>query len=155
MHNTDITTRTLRKSNNPARLELVTISGTSVPSRGSEQDDDQPISRGPDTFSWKVLSKFGAAGNALYASDFNINAVPISTVDTKKQNTVRLPGNSFLTVIGRLYHYWRRQRRIRAQIAYYTHLPDWALRDIGLQRDQIAYAVRLENGEIAATNKAE
>jgi len=40
------------------------------------------------------------------------------------------------------YMTWKQEYRIRAMIAYYKHLPDWVLRDIGVERADINHVVR-------------
>jgi hypothetical protein len=43
----------------------------------------------------------------------------------------------------RQYQIWVQERRRREMIAYYRKLPDWVLRDIGMERGQISYIVRI------------
>lgn len=159
MQNADIGTIKSRRPASSARLELVTASGTDMPPSIHEGFHAQPTHRAPDTFAWEVFSSFGPAGNALHASGFDAPAGSAMSIDAQEPHPA-IPSNKSLLpsivteIVGR-YHRWRKERRIRAQIAYYMHLPDWVLRDIGLQRDQIVYAVRLEHGEIAPAPAAE
>lgn len=57
-----------------------------------------------------------------------------------------IPGQSLagklVSIIRNVGRQWARERRIREEIAYYSHLPDWTLRDIGLERGQIEFFVR-------------
>lgn len=93
-------------------------------------------------FGWKLFTAFGPAGDALHASERTIRTTPLST----QVSETTIPHNhSPLTRtrhwIRDRYRTWKRGRLMREMMVCYREMPNWLLRDIGMERNQIGYTV--------------
>ncbi len=95
-----------------------------------------------------LVEAFGNAAGSLHVSEHTL-AVPRFQEPTllpehdRRTSIASRSANAIRAFVAR----WARERRIRGDIAYYSHLPDWTLRDIGLERGQIEFAVRAAEAE--------
>ena len=137
----------LNRGTHTSRLQLVSDHNHAL---GPGPLDVQGELKTPEheSWAWALFSAYGPAGRALHACEFaddchfpvSATSPPINRVD---------PSLSLFAWLGsqidRLRQSRERKRRIQEQISELQALPDYILRDIGLDRCQITEAVRAKN----------